>query len=136
MHGNRGRGPPDQLREPHRHHPAVKADRRGGVPTRNRGERAALERRSLRRTLGCRKTAEAGRHRAVLAWRARSIPVQTVGVGQERCARDLGIERVVLPPSALVGAGVVLEAGISVRGLNGRQTTVTVAPRSGRSRPF
>ena len=62
----------------------------------------------------------------VLALRARSIPVHTVGVGQERFQRDLGIERVVLPPSALAGAGVALEAGVSVRGLGGRKTTVTV----------
>ncbi len=62
----------------------------------------------------------------VLALRARDIPVHTVGVGQERFARDLGIERVVLPASSLVGAGVVLEAGVSVRGLNGQKTTVTV----------
>ena len=62
----------------------------------------------------------------VLALRARSIPVHTVGVGQERFARDIGIERVVLPASALVGAGVVLDALVSVRGLNGQRTTVTV----------
>jgi uncharacterized membrane protein len=62
----------------------------------------------------------------VLALRARRIPVHTVGVGQERFVRDLGVERVVLPPSALAGAGVVLEAGISVRGLHGRRTAVTV----------
>lgn len=62
----------------------------------------------------------------VLALRSRSIPVHTVGVGQERFARDIGIERAILPASALVGAGVVLDALISVRGLNGQRTTVTV----------
>lgn len=62
----------------------------------------------------------------VLALRARRIPVHTVGVGQERFPRDLGIERVAVPTSALAGAGVVVDAGVSVRGLNGRKTTVTV----------
>lgn len=62
----------------------------------------------------------------LLALHARRIPVHTVGVGRERFARDLGIERVVLPASALAGAGIVVDAGISVRGLNGRATTVTV----------
>jgi uncharacterized membrane protein len=62
----------------------------------------------------------------MLALRARRIPVHTVGVGQERFPRDLGVERVVLPPSALAGAGVVLETAISVRGLHGQRTTVTV----------
>ena len=62
----------------------------------------------------------------VLALRAKSIPVHTVGVGQERFARDLGIERAILPASALVGAGVVLDALVSVRGLNGQRTVVTV----------
>jgi uncharacterized membrane protein len=62
----------------------------------------------------------------LLALRARRIPVYTVGVGRERFARDLGIEQVTLPASALAGAGVVLDAGIRVRGLNGRHTTATV----------
>jgi uncharacterized membrane protein len=62
---------------------------------------------------------------SLLAMRARRIPVYTVGVGTERFARDLGIERVTLPPSALAGAGVVIDVGIRVRGLNGRRTNVT-----------
>lgn len=63
---------------------------------------------------------------SLLALRARHIPVYTVGVGSERFARDLGIERVTLPPSALAGAGVVIDVGVRVRGLNGRRTTVAV----------
>lgn len=61
----------------------------------------------------------------LLALRARRVPVYTVGVGQERFARDLAIERVSLPPSALAGAGVLAEVVLRVRGLRGQQVTVT-----------
>jgi hypothetical protein len=63
---------------------------------------------------------------ALGALRGRGVPVHTVGVGRERLPRDLAVERVVLPPSALAGAGVVAEAAIRVRGLHGERTTVTV----------
>ena len=62
----------------------------------------------------------------LLALRGRRLPIYTVGAGRERFARDLAIERVVLPPSALAGAGVLAETAIRVRGLNGERTTVTV----------
>jgi hypothetical protein len=61
----------------------------------------------------------------LLALKARRVPVYTVGVGRERFARDLAIERVSLPPSALAGAGVLAEVVLRVRGLSGQQVTVT-----------
>ncbi len=61
----------------------------------------------------------------LLALAARQIPVYTVGVGQERFARDLAIERVVLPGSALAGAGVLAEVMLRVRGLGGKRVTLT-----------
>lgn len=61
----------------------------------------------------------------LLALKARRVPVYTVGVGQERFARDLAIERVVLPQSALAGAGVLAEVVLRVRGLGGQTVTVT-----------
>jgi uncharacterized membrane protein len=63
---------------------------------------------------------------ALLALRARKIPVYTVGVGLERFARDIAIERVATPPSVLEGANVLVDAAIRVRGLNGQRTPVTV----------
>ena len=63
---------------------------------------------------------------SLLALRARRVPVYTVGVGQERFARDIAIERVTTPPSVLAGSTVLLEAAIGVRGARGEKTTVTV----------
>jgi uncharacterized membrane protein len=62
----------------------------------------------------------------LLALQARRVPVYTVGVGQERFARDLAIERVDLPANALAGAGVLADAAVRIRGLGGRRTTITV----------
>jgi uncharacterized membrane protein len=62
----------------------------------------------------------------LLALRGRRLPVYTVGVGRERFARDLAIERVVLPSRALAGAGVLAEVVMHVRGLSGERTTLTV----------
>lgn len=61
----------------------------------------------------------------LLALKARRVPVYTVGVGRERFARDLAIERVSLPASALAGAGVLAEVVLRVRGLSRQQVTVT-----------
>ncbi|HEX7023745.1 MAG TPA: hypothetical protein VF187_02915, partial [Gemmatimonadales bacterium] len=61
----------------------------------------------------------------LLALRGRKVPVYTVGVGQERFAKDLAIERVALPASALTGAGVLAEVVVRVRGLGGTEITVT-----------
>ncbi|MGQ0702671.1 MAG: hypothetical protein ACT4PM_06010 [Gemmatimonadales bacterium] len=62
----------------------------------------------------------------LLALKARRIPVYPVGVGQERFARDAGIERVTVPSSALGGAGVVSEVAIRVRGLAGQELALSV----------
>jgi uncharacterized membrane protein len=61
----------------------------------------------------------------LLALKARRVPVYTVGVGRERFARDLAIERVSLPASALAGAGVLAEVVLRVRGLSRQSVTVT-----------
>jgi uncharacterized membrane protein len=62
---------------------------------------------------------------ALLALRARRVPVYTVGVGQERFARDVAVERVTSPTSVLAGSTVLLEAAIGVRGARGEKATVT-----------
>lgn len=61
----------------------------------------------------------------LLALNSRKVPVYTVGVGRERFARDLAIERVSLPTSALAGAGVLAEVVLRVRGLGGQKAMVT-----------
>ena len=63
---------------------------------------------------------------ALLALRARRVPIYTVGVGQERFARDVAIERVSAPSSVLSGATLLIEVAIGVRGAGGERTTVTV----------
>lgn len=63
---------------------------------------------------------------ALLALRARRVPVYTVGIGQERFARDVAVERVTAPGTVLVGSTVLLEAAVAVRGAGGENTTLTV----------
>lgn len=68
---------------------------------------------------------------ALLALRARRIPVFTVGVGQEQFARDVAIERVQTPRSVLAGATVIVEADIRLRGV-GRDAVVVTVESDGR----
>ena len=63
---------------------------------------------------------------ALLALRARRVPVYTVGVGEERFARDVAVERVTAPTSVLAGSTMLIEAAIGVRGARGEKTSVTV----------
>lgn len=67
----------------------------------------------------------------LLSLRARRVPVYTVGVGQERFAKDAGIERVALPASSLAGAGVLSEVAVRVRGMAGQELEL-VAEDDGR----
>jgi uncharacterized membrane protein len=63
---------------------------------------------------------------ALLALRARRVPVYTVGVGREQFDRDLAIDRVVAPTQVLSGAAILIEADVRTRGLGSDQATVTV----------
>jgi uncharacterized membrane protein len=63
---------------------------------------------------------------SLLALRARRVPVYTVGIGQERFTHDIAIERVSAPPTILAGASTIIEAVISLRGVSGEKTTLTV----------
>lgn len=62
---------------------------------------------------------------AVLALRARRIPVYTVGAGVERFARDIAIERVQLPARPLAGANLLADVTLRLRGVAGEQVTLT-----------
>ncbi len=68
---------------------------------------------------------------ALLALRARRVPVYTVGVGSERFSRDLAIERVNAPTHALAGATMLIEADVRVRGI-GKDRATVVAEADGR----
>lgn len=63
---------------------------------------------------------------ALLALRARKVPVYTVGVGREQFERDLAVDRVLAPQRALAGAAILVEADVRTRGLGGEVATVTV----------
>ncbi|MDQ8161644.1 MAG: VWA domain-containing protein, partial [Gemmatimonadota bacterium] len=63
---------------------------------------------------------------ALLALRARRVPVFTVGVGTERFARDVAIERVQAPRRTLAGASSLVEADVRLRGAGRTPVTVTV----------
>jgi uncharacterized membrane protein len=68
---------------------------------------------------------------ALLALRARRIPVYTVGVGRERFDRDLAVERVQSPRRALAGANILVEADVRVRGL-GKDLGIVTTEADGR----
>ena len=62
---------------------------------------------------------------AVLALRARKVPVHTVGVGLERFPRDVAIERMALPARPLVGANLLVDVTLRLRGVGGEKLTLT-----------
>ncbi|MEO7456058.1 MAG: hypothetical protein ABIY52_07330 [Gemmatimonadaceae bacterium] len=63
---------------------------------------------------------------SLLALRARRVPVYTVGVGQERFARDIAVDRVTAPATVLAGSTVLVEAAIGLRNAGGEKTIATV----------
>ncbi|MCC6243574.1 MAG: hypothetical protein IT353_12085 [Gemmatimonadaceae bacterium] len=68
---------------------------------------------------------------ALLALRARRIPVYTVGVGAERFERDVAVERVQSPRQTLAGANILVEADVRVRGV-GREAAIVMVEADGR----
>ena len=63
---------------------------------------------------------------AMRAVESRRVPVHTVGIGQERFARDLAVAEVAIPPSVLAGSTVLLDAAIGVRGAAGERALLSV----------
>ncbi len=62
----------------------------------------------------------------LLSLQSRHVPVHTVGVGQERFAKDLAIERFALPRTSLEGSGTNGSVSVTVRGLGGDSTDVAI----------
>jgi uncharacterized membrane protein len=62
---------------------------------------------------------------ALTGLRVRHTPVYTVGVGRERFARDLSVDRLDVPATTLKGSGVLVTTTIGARGVAGDSTTLT-----------
>lgn len=63
---------------------------------------------------------------AMLALRARRVPVHAVGVGLERFPRDIAIERVAFPARPLAGAALLADVTLRLRGVGGERVTLVV----------
>jgi len=58
--------------------------------------------------------------------KARKVPVYTLGIGQERFAKDIEVRRIDAPHSVLKGASIVMNIDIAQRGFGGSPAEVAV----------
>jgi uncharacterized membrane protein len=63
---------------------------------------------------------------ALLSLKASAVPVFTVGVGRDRLARDVQIDRVSTPRSALQGTSLVIDAVVTQTGYAGETVSLDV----------
>jgi len=63
---------------------------------------------------------------ALLSLKAASVPVFTVGVGRDRLARDVQIDRVSTPRTALQGTSLVIDAVVTQTGYAGETVSLDV----------
>src|SRR5437867_3692621 len=71
-------------------------------------------------------TSDAAIDESLASLKARSIPVFTVGVGQERFARDVQVTRVETPRSVLKGTALVVDGVLSQSGYGGQTGPLSV----------
>jgi uncharacterized membrane protein len=71
-------------------------------------------------------TTEASLTDALLALKAATVPVFTVGVGRERLARDVQIDRVSAPRTALKGTSLMIDVVVTQTGFAGESVTLDV----------
>ena len=71
-------------------------------------------------------TSDAAIDETLAGMKARSIPVFTVGVGQERFARDVQVTRVETPRSVLKGTALVVDVVLSQTGYAGQTVPLSV----------
>jgi uncharacterized membrane protein len=71
-------------------------------------------------------TSDAALDESIASLKARSIPVFTVGIGQERFARDVQVTRVETPRSALKGTSLVVNVVLSQSGYAGATVPLNV----------
>jgi len=71
-------------------------------------------------------TSDAAIDEQLASLKARSIPVFTVGVGQERFAKDIQVTRVETPRSVLKGTALVVDVVLSQTGYGGQTVPLSV----------
>jgi uncharacterized membrane protein len=71
-------------------------------------------------------TSDAAIDETLASLKARSIPVFTVGVGQDRFAHDIQVTRVETPRTALKGTALVVDVVLSQTGYGGQSVPLTV----------
>jgi uncharacterized membrane protein len=71
-------------------------------------------------------TTDASLGEALLGLKAAAVPVFTVGVGRDRLARDVQIDRVSTPRTALQGTSLVIDAAVTQTGYAGETVTLDV----------
>ena len=71
-------------------------------------------------------TSDAAIDETLSSLKARSIPVFTVGVGQDRFAHDIQVTRVETPRTALKGTALVVDVVLSQTGYGGQSVPLTV----------
>ena len=71
-------------------------------------------------------TSDAALSESLLALKAAGVPVFTVGVGQERLARDVQIDRVSTPRTALRGTSLMIDVVVTQTGYAGETVTLDV----------
>jgi uncharacterized membrane protein len=102
------------------------ATRLGQALDRARDELAGLPLAGLVMVTDGADTSEGTLDDTLASLKARSIPVFTVGVGQDRFAKDIQITRVETPRSALKGTALVVDVVVSQTGYAGQTVPITV----------
>jgi uncharacterized membrane protein len=102
------------------------ATRLGQALDRARDELAGLPLAGLVMVTDGADTSDAALDDTLASLKARSIPVFTVGVGQERFEKDIQISRVETPRSVLKGTALVVDVVVSETGYAGQTVPITV----------
>src|SRR5919202_377810 len=97
------------------------ATRLGQALDRARDELAGLPLAGLVMVTDGADTSDAAIDESLASLKARSIPVFTVGVGQEHFARDIQVTRVETPRAVLKGTALVVDVVLSQTGYGGRR---------------
>jgi uncharacterized membrane protein len=100
--------------------------RLGGALDRARDELSGLPLAGLVMVTDGADTSDAALDESIASLKARSIPVFTVGIGQEKFARDVQITRVETPRSALKGTSLVVNVVLTQSGYPGVKVPLNV----------